>query len=284
MTTTFAQSPVLTTAVSGNKSAAMQQNIVGEQKVANLISTQQANSMRQRIEQLAVEVSVWETGAYTDSNKILYGLLQKSYALYLDLTNNADGNLKHRKQGLADYLSLSGMSGYEDKPLPQRIIACVFGKRDRRRMSTYHVVLRYIIAQKWDVAAVPANIAAAGGVQEISLGRPSGSLTAKEKAAVAGRQINQTVLATVHGAELVKTFNPDYSGEQFAAVLTQEADGSFSIHCVVKSTTAVNAALSAYFAANKDQLKQAIDQQQAAKAQANLDELKAAAVNHPLAA
>jgi hypothetical protein len=257
---------------------------VSDPKVIKLPSVQHATLMRERIQQLAVEVGTWEAGAYADSNSILYGLMQKSHALYLDLTNNADGNLKHRKQGLADYLSLNGLDTYKDKQLPQKIVACVFGKRDRRRISTYHVVLRYIIAQKWAVADVPANIAAAGGVQEISLGRAAGSLTAKEKAALAGGHVNQAVLATVHSEELGKLFNPENTGEQFAAVLTQEADGSFSVNCVVKSTTAVNAALAAYFANNKEALKTAADEHNAAKAQAALAALQDAAVNHSLAA
>ena len=35
------------------------------------------------------------------------------------------------------------------------------------------------------------------------------------------------------------------------AVMTLENDGSYSVHCVVKSATAVNAALAAYFGENK---------------------------------
>ena len=257
---------------------------VSDLKVIQLPSVRHATLMHDRIQQLAVEVGTWEAGAYADSNSILYGLIQKSHALYLDLTNNADGNLKHRKQGLADYLSQNGLDNYKDKQLPQKIVACVFGKRDRRRISTYHVVLRFIIAQKWAVADVPANIAAAGGVQEISLGRTAGSLTAKEKAALAGGHVNQAVLATVHSDELGKLFNPENTGEQFAAVLTQEADGSFSVNCVVKSAAAVTAVLAAYFAANKEALKTAADEHNAAKAQAALAALKDAAVNHSLAA
>lgn len=278
MEATLVQSPVIATSVLGNSNVAAQQNVVP------LISAQQANLMRDRIAQLSIEVSAWESGAYATSNAILYGLLQKAYGLYLDLTNSADPNLKYKKQGLADYLALNALSSYDDKPLPQRIIACVFGKRDRRRMSTYHVVLRYIITQKWDLADVPVKISEAGGVQEISLGRPSGSMTAKEKAVVAGNQVNHAVLARVQGTELGKQFNPENTGEQFAAVLTQEADGSFSINCLVKSTTAVNAALAAYFTANRDALTQSASEHQTAKAQANAAELKSAAVNHPLAA
>ncbi len=33
--------------------------------------------------------------------------------------------------------------------------------------------------------------------------------------------------------------------------MTLESDGSYSVHCIVKSNTAVNAALTAYFSSNK---------------------------------
>lgn len=259
-------------------------HIAMQQKVSALTSAQQSDEMRERIGRLSVEASVWESEAYAHSNAILYGLLQKAYGLYLDLTTNADGNLKYRKQGLADYLSLNGLDSYKDKLLPQKIVVCVFGKRDRRRLSTYQLVLRHIIAQAWALSEVPTKIAEAGGVQEISLGRPSGGLTTKEKAALAGARVSQEVLATLHSEELSRQFNPEATGEQFAAVLTQEADGSFSVHCVVKSATAVNSALAAYFAANKDDLKRGVDEHQAARTQASVAELNDAAVSHKLAA
>jgi len=259
-------------------------HIAMQQKISALMSAQQSDEMRERIGRLSVEASVWESEAYAHSNAILYGLLQKAYGLYLDLTTNADGNLKYRKQGLADYLSLNGLDSYKDKSLPQKIVVCVFGKRDRRRLSTYQLVLRYIIAQDWALSEVPTKIAEAGGVQEISLGRPSGGLTTKEKAALAGARVSQEVLATLHSEELSRQFNPEATGEQFAAVLTQEADGSFSVHCVVKSATAVNSALAAYFAANKDDLKREVDEHQAARTQASLTELNDAAVSYKLAA
>ena len=255
-----------------------------QSKVMNLKSDQQTNSMHEYLKQLSAEVSTWEAGAYASSNATLYGLLQKSYALYLELTKKTDGDLKLKKQGMADYMSANALERYVDKPLPQRIIACVFGKRDRRRIHTYSLVLRYIIAQHWEIADVPAMITAAGGVQEISLGRPSSSMTTKEKVAVASHQVKDAVLARVRSTELSNTFDPEKTGERFAAVLTQEADGSYSINCMVKSSTAVNAALAAYFNANKVANNKAAEEQEAANELANAVTHKEAAINYPLAA
>jgi hypothetical protein len=260
--------------------------VASQQNEVALGSADYSRAMCERIQQLSAEANAWETNVLANSNATLYGLLQKAYGLYLDMTDSMDNNLLHKEQGLVDYLSLNGMERLASKPLSKKIIACVFGsKRDRRRIHTYNVVLRHIISQKWALADVPAKITAAGGVQEISLEGSTGTnLTATDKVAAARQQVNQAVLAKVHSPELGKLFNPEKTGEQFAAVLTQEADGSFSINCVVESTTAVNAALAAYFSANKKALKQSTDQQQAEKANATVSELKDAAVNYPLAA
>jgi hypothetical protein len=142
---------------------------------------------------------------------------------------------------------MNGMSAYIDKPLSQRIVRCVFGDRDRRRISTYNVALRVIIAEKWSVAEVPAEIAARGGVQEMSLGRKPGELTAKQKAELVATTVQATALASVKTAGTDQYVNTEKMGEKFAAVLTQESDGTFTINCIVDSNAAVNAALTAFY-------------------------------------
>jgi hypothetical protein len=105
-----------------------------------------------RLKQLAKATTEWEQGAYKTANEGLYVFLQSSYQLYKELTDAKDENLIHKKQGLNDYLSINGADDYTSKPLPQKIIRCVFGNRDRRRVSTYNVVLRRLIADGVEVA------------------------------------------------------------------------------------------------------------------------------------
>jgi hypothetical protein len=147
---------------------------VGQSKIAAAVQL-----MRQRIEALSIEREVWETTAYVRSNDMLYGLIQKSYELYIDLTNGM-GDAADKKVGFKDYINLKGYSFKESTPLTGKIIRCVFGDKDRRRLSTYHTVLRVIVANKWAVADVPSKIAEFGGVQEISMGKPLGHLTPLE--------------------------------------------------------------------------------------------------------
>ncbi len=212
-------------------------------------SVQIRDAIDLRLKQLAKANTEWEQGAYKTANEGLYVLIQGCHKLYKELTDAKDENLMHKKQGLNDHLSTNGMDDYTSKPLPQKIIRCVFGNRDRRRISTYNVVLRRLIADGVDVADVPAHIAACGGVQEMSLGRKPGALTTAEKVKLVKSSVQAKVLGQVKTPQTDQLVNPEKHGDTFAAVLTQNPDGSFTINCIVDSKGAVNAALTAYYGA-----------------------------------
>jgi hypothetical protein len=142
-----------------------------------------------------------------------------------------------------------------------KVIRCVFGDRDRRRLSTYHTVLRVAIADKWAVVDVASKIGEYGGVQEISLGK-KGGMSAKDKANAARAALMNQDIASVSSDALSKQFNTEHIGENAVAVLTLNSDGTYSVHCVVRSATAVNAALAGYFSQNKEVLKGLQEQQQ----------------------
>ena len=235
---------------------ATQANLVAvEQVVPSTVmpktSVDHNEDIRARLQHMSDSCKVWEEGAYKTANEGLYALMQDCRKLYGDLTNAKDANLLHKKQGLNDYLAINGLGVYKDKPLPQKIIVCVFGNRDRRRISTYTVALRRIISEGWAVEDVPAKIAECGGVQEMSLGRKPGTLTAKGKADEVKGTVQGIELAKVKTAQTDQFVNEQKHGETFAAVLTQNTDGSFSVNCIVDSKGAVNAALTAYYAAQE---------------------------------
>ena len=247
---------VMECSISATKAAVQQlavksaKGVVMDTKVSNEVkpvSMTQAIEVMKRIEQIATEVSVWEKGIFTESNAILYGLLQKAYALYKDLVNSSDSNLKYKKQGLNDYLMLHDMAAYVDKSFTTKVIRAIFGNRDRRRLSTYNTVLKFLVKMNFAGSDIPSKIAEYGGVQEISLGRPEGFITPKQRAQRAGEAVCDVSVAAFKSEKLIKQINADAVGERFAAVLTYESDGSFSVNCVLQSNTAVNATLTAYY-------------------------------------
>lgn len=239
--------PVAVSSTTAANQVALAQPVQATEKQPS--SVEHNEGVRTRLKQMSNANKAWEDDAYKTACEGLYVLIQNCYELYKDLTDASDVNLKHKKQGLNDYLSINGMDSYIEKPMPQKIVRCVFGNRDRRRISTYNVVLRRIIAEGWSAEEVPAQIAACGGVQEMSLGRKPGSLTAKEKALQVKDAVQSIELVKVRNEQTDKFVNAEKHGEAFAAVLTQNADGSFSVNCIVDSKGAVNAALTAYYAA-----------------------------------
>lgn len=252
-------------------------NVAIESNVVEMASVVQVKGMYARLEQLNIEANAWENGAYANANAQLYGLFKKAYEVYKELTDATDANLGIKKQALKDYMGMKGLSNYWDKPLTQRIIRCVFGDRDRRRISTYHTVLRYIVAKNWSVDEVVQGITNAGGVQEISLGHPAGYVSPKNRAAVASAAVSEKVLATLSDEKLAQFIDADKHGEKVAAVLTQNPDGTFSVNCIVSSNTAVNATLAAYYSQNKSELKGAAAVTIAAEKSATAEDNLAAA-------
>ena len=242
-----------------NNSAATQDN--GAEIIQN---------MMKRIGALAVTREVWEDTEYNRSNQSLYELIRDCLALYNDLTNSEAA--KYMKKGLNDYINLKGYKFKDSSPLSLRIVRCVFGDRDRRRLSTYHTVLRVAISEKWTVTDVAAKITEHGGVQELSLGKRAG-MTAKEKATAASAVLMNQTIATLTSDALSKQFNTENIGENAVAVLTLNGDGTYSVHCVVRNNTAVNAALAGYFSANKEVLKGLQEQTQKQDAEADKAQL-----------
>ena len=226
--------------------------------------------VRQRIEDLVVMREVFETTQLARSNQALYGLIADCLSLYRDLTVGED--LKAKKLGLDDFINFKGYTFRATSPLSQKVIRCVFGDKDRRRISTYHTVLRVAIAEKWALTEVAAKISERGGVQEISL-RKANSMSQKDKALTAQAALLDQSVGLIDSQALKSKHNIEFNEQQAVAVLTQNQDGTFSVHCVVHSNTAVNAALAAYFNANKSDLQQIAEQQKLVQASTNQAQL-----------
>jgi hypothetical protein len=219
-----------------------------------------STQMRERIQDLVVIREAFETTHLARSNQTLYGLMTNCLSLYRDLTEG--DKLKEKKLGLQDFINLKGYVFKDTSPLSLKVIRCVFGEKDRRRISTYHTVLRVAIAEKWALTEVATKIAERGGVQEISV-RKANAMSQKDKALAAQAALLTKSVASIDSQQLKQMHNSEQNEQHAVAVVTQHQDGTFSVHCVVHSNTAVNAALAAYFNANKSELLKVTEQQQA---------------------
>ena len=68
------------------------------------------------IEQLVIERQVWENTVYRTSNDMLYGLLQKCYALYKRMEGMGAEAVTLR-ENLTSYINLKGIADYFQSPL-----------------------------------------------------------------------------------------------------------------------------------------------------------------------
>lgn len=222
----------------------------------------QAKAGLQAIEQLVIEREVWETTVYRTSNEMLYGLLQKCYAMYKRMEGMSTEAVLLRAN-LADYINLKGIKCIKSSHTIVKIVKCVFGD-DRRRASAYGIVLRAALAEKVLVEDIPTYIRTKGGVEEIRLAKSPNAMTAKEKASVAATAVKADSMGVFASTALGEKFDAGKTDATVVLIGTWQADGSVIVRSVVQSDTAVNAALATYYSSNKDAVQKQAQQQAAA--------------------
>lgn len=190
----------------------------------------------------------WETTAFRTSNQQLYAVLADclAYGAALPLAES-----KQRAEELEQFIKQRGYIVKKDSPLMTRVAKAVFGNVDRRRISTYSLVLR--TAQKAGVkpAALPDWIEANGGIQEIKLGRSATYKSPKQRAEEAKSSLATLPTLATAKEGLALLADADFVGSECVLLAEQQADGSFHIKALSRSGTAVNAALAALYGEQK---------------------------------
>lgn len=144
--------------------------VINAEKATNYAMS--SNTMFKRCENLSIKREVWESNELARSNDALYPIFDGCIELYRDLTRGE--GVKAQKKGFEDFINIKGYVFKSTSPLTLKVIRCVFGEKDRRRLSTYHSVLRVAIADNWKVGEAAQRISEYGGVQEICLRRKDG--------------------------------------------------------------------------------------------------------------
>jgi hypothetical protein len=179
-------------------------------------------------------------------------------------------NAKTLRTQLDDYMTLHNVAVNKKSHTLHKIVKCVFGA-DRRRVSAYSIVLRTANVNKIKSAAIMDFIKNNGGVEEIRLAKNGNTLSSKQKAEVAKTTVASALLAEISSEAIAKQVDAACIGQQVVFVATQQANGKFAINAVINSTTAVNAALSAYYSANKDGIKKQVAERSVAINDAQLN-------------
>ena len=131
-----------------------------------------------------------------------------------------------------------------------RIVKSVFGEVDRRRVSTYSLVLREAQRQGVLPSKLAEWIEEFGGIQEIRLSKSATYVSPKSKAELARDKVAAMPnLAVVKTEALSLKADAEFVGEECLLLAEQQADGSFFINHVVRNSTALTAALTSLYSA-----------------------------------
>lgn len=199
------------------------------------------------LEQQRIE---WEDGVYRTSNQALYAILSQCLEQASDLVSTEANKL--RREALDVFYKQRGYRIKKETPLMTRIVRAVFGDIDRRRISTYSLVLRQAKKECVKPEQFAEWVEERGGVQEVRLARSSTFVSPKAKAQTAQSSFEQMEkLAVVKTEQLTLLANTDLIGEHCVLLAMQEADSSFTVKAVVTSAGAVNAAFAALYQQQK---------------------------------
>ncbi len=205
--------------------------------------------LTQVLDNLETERITWEQGVYRTSNQALYAVLSKCLAIAQADTPEL---AKQRNASLEEFYKKRGYFYKKDAPAASRVVKAVFGAVDRRRLSTYSLVLREAIKQKVLATDFSEWIEQKGGIQEIKLSQSATFVKPSTKVAIARNQFGTLPeLATAKSEELSKLADGDFLGECCVLVAEQAANGSFVVRGLTRASGAVNAAFAALYAEQK---------------------------------
>ena len=223
------------------------------------------------------ERKAWENGIYVEANKQLYAVLARCYAFVMS-DSSIDG-IKARSSALMAFYAERGYTYRQSTPLASRVVRAVFGNVDRRRISTYSIVIRRAMALQIETKDFAEWIDTNGGVQEVRLGRSATYVSKKDKAlSVAKQWKNMQTLAIASDDRLRMQRVRDNDNKHCLLVAMQNKDGTYAIKGVVHTKGIVEQAMATLLSSmNEEERSVAKAKQQVDSEAANDAEVKVAA-------
>lgn len=108
-----------------------------------------SSEMYSAIEALVQKRESWQKDVYERSNLGLYDIIGDCLKLYRSMTQGE--GVKARKEALEAFIKAQGYRFRDSTGLEAKVIRCVFGDKDRRRLQTYTAVLRGRRQLSWPV-------------------------------------------------------------------------------------------------------------------------------------
>lgn len=243
------------------------QAISAEMSAGLMAKVSEANKAIFILERLEEERLKWEKNELAASRQRLYGMLTDCYEFYLTMKTDTRADVREQmKKGLETFVQVRGYIFQSTSHDMNKIVKSVFGL-DRRRVSAYSLALRAALkaggidTDGKELALAKDELAGwierNGGIEEIRLGSKNQGLSLQVRADTAKLAIQNKPLMTVKPDPKVLAFDTNDSDKMMLLVATYRPTGDLEISAVVKSDTAVRAALAAHYAVNKEEIAKA---------------------------
>ena len=243
------------------------QAISAEMSAGLMAKVSEANKAIFILERLEEERLKWEKNELAASRQRLYGMLTDCYEFYLTMKTDTRADVREQmKKGLETFVQVRGYIFQSTSHDMNKIVKSVFGL-DRRRVSAYSLALRAALkaggidTDGKELALAKDELAGwierNGGIEEIRLGSKNQGLSLQVRANTAKLAIQNKPLMTVKPDPKVLAFDTNDSDKMMLLVATYRPTGDLEISAVVKSDTAVRAALAAHYAVNKEEIAKA---------------------------
>ena len=204
----------------------------------------------------------WEIGVYRASNKALYELLASCYAYCGSLTF---AESKQRNTALQEFYKARDYKYNSNLPLETRVVRAVFGCIDRRRISTFSMVLRQAAKEQVLATDLATWIEQRGGVQAISVERSTTYMSAVNKAEIARQYFqDKEPICYASSESLSMLADANFIGEHCVLLAKQQADGSFGVIEVLRQESVLNTVFTALYGVQRQIVVQAQAEKNAA--------------------
>lgn len=191
----------------------------------------------------------WEENEYLRSNQKLYAILAECYFLYQTMNQLGD-EARVIRNAFDRVCNKNGHVFKASTQLMTRIVQCVFGIDDRRRISNYAVSLRIAAQQKTRVEDLVDFFNRFGGIEEVRRTKKQKNVNAqKNKPEQVARftPVQQgraatfgNVLSVVNDPVLSDMYLPA-EGVTVLFLATAEVDGTFAIRRMIQDLSLINA-------------------------------------------
>jgi hypothetical protein len=224
-------------------------NVLLKDKTATTTPAACTVQLLSQLEQSRID---WEEGAYRTSNHDLYKILANCLSYCKELPFDES---KQRSAELKNFYASRGYKYKQDTPLANRVVRAVFGSINRRRISTYSIVIRQAQKDGIGINDFAKWVEDKGGVQEISLSHSATFVSPKQKAEIAKRYLNSfTPIATAKSEALSQLADADSMGESCVLLAEQQANGSFAIYAVLRNQGLTNSAFAAFYSTQRESI------------------------------